>query len=85
MWATCAVSSSRRARGFLDRLALLDNQDSKDEAPEDKVNLTTVHAAKGLEFDVVVCVGLEDGLFPHQRAIDERRATGKVVLDVRAG
>jgi DNA helicase-2/ATP-dependent DNA helicase PcrA len=58
------------ARAFLDRLSLLDGQDRDDDA-RDKVTLTTVHAAKGLEFDVVFVVGLEEGLFPHQRALAE--------------
>src|SRR5579883_83418 len=58
------------ARGFLEGLALRDAQDS-DEDERERVTLTTVHAAKGLEFDVVVCVGLEEGLFPHQRALEE--------------
>jgi DNA helicase II / ATP-dependent DNA helicase PcrA len=58
------------ARGFLDRLALLDGQDRKEEG-RDEVTLTTVHAAKGLEFDVVFAVGLEEGLFPHHRAVAE--------------
>ncbi len=59
-----------RLRPFLDGLALLDGQDKGDEAP-DKVTLTTVHASKGLEFDVVVVGGLEQGLFPHRRAVEE--------------
>ena len=58
------------AKGFLEGLALRDAQDDSDDARE-RVTLTTIHAAKGLEFDVVVCVGLEEGLFPHQRALDE--------------
>ncbi|MEZ0227366.1 MAG: 3'-5' exonuclease, partial [Planctomycetota bacterium] len=49
---------------------LRDAQDDKDDKRE-RVTLTTIHAAKGLEFDVVVCVGLEDGLFPHERAVEE--------------
>lgn len=51
---------------FLSDTAL---QSDQDEMKEDvkAVRLMTVHAAKGLEFDVVFVAGLEDGLFPHQR------------------
>ena len=38
---------------------------------EDTVTIMTIHAAKGLEFDHVFCVGWEEGVFPSQRAIDE--------------
>jgi len=74
-----AREADRRTRGggaaaagqqFLDRLALLDAQDQADDRP-DRVVLTTAHAAKGLEFDVVFVVGLEEGLFPHRRALEE--------------
>ncbi len=53
-----------------DRLALIDAQDRQQEDPN-QVTLTTVHAAKGLEFDVVFVAGFEDGLFPHHRSIEE--------------
>ena len=64
-----------RGRDFLDRLALLDAQDRQNQESRgeqvraERMTLTTVHAAKGLEFGLVFCVGLEEGLFPHYRAI----------------
>jgi DNA helicase II / ATP-dependent DNA helicase PcrA len=55
---------------FLEDAALNSDQD---ELKEDKsaVRLMTVHASKGLEFDVVFIAGLEDGLFPHQKMTKE--------------
>jgi superfamily I DNA/RNA helicase len=60
--------------GFLESLALQDANDREDreEVGDGGVTLSTVHASKGLEFPVVVVVGLERGLFPHLRAIEER-------------
>ncbi|MEZ6185627.1 MAG: UvrD-helicase domain-containing protein [Planctomycetota bacterium] len=60
----------QRAREFLDRLALL-SASEKDEHGNDRVLVTTVHAAKGLEFAHVFCVAVEEGTFPHERAIQE--------------
>ena len=51
---------------FLSETALQSDQDELN-AEQKAVRLMTVHAAKGLEFDVVFIAGLEDGLFPHQR------------------
>jgi len=55
---------------FMDFSALVSDQDElEDDQP--KVNMMTVHAAKGLEFDTVFVMGLEDGLFPNKRAVTE--------------
>ncbi len=57
--------------GFLDQTALVSEVDELgDDAP---VVLLTFHAAKGLEFDSVFLVGLEEGLMPHSRSLDRRR------------
>jgi DNA helicase-2/ATP-dependent DNA helicase PcrA len=53
--------------GFLDRAALLSDADQvKDDAP---VTLMTLHAAKGLEFEAIFLVGMEEGLLPHSRSL----------------
>ena len=53
--------------GFVDRLSLLSEADEESGTREARVWLMTMHAAKGLEFPVVVIAGLEEGLFPHSR------------------
>jgi DNA helicase-2/ATP-dependent DNA helicase PcrA len=71
---TAAVESVERGeslRDFLDHAALVSDQDAYDEkAP---ITLMTLHTAKGLEFPVVFITGLEDGLFPHSRSMEEGR------------
>lgn len=54
-------------RGFLESVALVSDQDVVDES-RGAVTLMTLHAAKGLEFDVIAIVGLEEGLLPHARS-----------------
>ena len=56
--------------GFVDRLSLLSEADEESGAREARVWLMTMHAAKGLEFPLVVIAGLEEGLFPHSRSAD---------------
>ena len=60
--------------GFLDHVSLV--MDNAADATADQVSLMTLHAAKGLEFDVVFLPGWEEGLFPHQRAMDESGQAG---------
>ena len=55
---------------FLDSIALVSDVDKLDESV-DSVTLMTMHSAKGLEFDVVFLVGMEEGLFPSKKSIEE--------------
>ena len=56
---------------FLQHIFLL--ADKSDGDPSGQVRLMTVHAAKGLEFDQVYVIGMEDGIFPHKSALEENR------------
>ncbi|HPE90486.1 MAG TPA: 3'-5' exonuclease [Spirochaetia bacterium] len=55
---------------WLNRISLI-TRDDQEEDDSGKVNLMTIHAAKGLEFDVVFVAGCEDGLIPHARSLEE--------------
>jgi DNA helicase-2/ATP-dependent DNA helicase PcrA len=57
---------------FLEEVALVSDQDELEDVP-DRVTLITLHAAKGLEFPVVFMVGMEEGLLPHRRALEDER------------
>ena len=61
-------------RGFLEHISLV--MDTDNNASEDAVNIMTLHSAKGLEFDTVYLPGWEEGLFPHQRSLDESGRSG---------
>jgi len=64
-------SSATALSDFIQRLALLADRD--EEPGNDVVRLMTVHAAKGLEFDHVYVIGMEEGGFPHKNAVEEER------------
>ena len=57
--------------GFVDRLSLLSEADEAEGASEARVWLMSMHAAKGLEFPVVIVAGMEEGLFPHSRSVED--------------
>ena len=57
--------------GFVDQVSLRSEADEEEGAAEAAVWLMTLHAAKGLEFPLVVITGMEEGLFPHARAADD--------------
>ncbi len=60
----------RGLTSFLENLALVSDQDTVPEETE-APTLLTLHAAKGLEFPVVFIIGMDDGLLPHNRALDD--------------
>ncbi|MBL0899292.1 MAG: UvrD-helicase domain-containing protein, partial [Reyranella sp.] len=59
---------------FLEHVALL--TDNAEKSDGDMVSVMTLHAAKGLEFDTVFLPGWEEGLFPNQRALDDKGLSG---------
>ena len=63
-----AVERGETISEFLDHAALVSDSDGIDE--QARINLLTMHNAKGLEFPSVYVVGLEDGLFPHSRSLE---------------
>ena len=64
-----ALADFETLAGFLDHVSLVMEND--EDAAGDRVNLMTLHSAKGLEFDSVFLPGWEEGVFPNQRALDE--------------
>jgi DNA helicase II / ATP-dependent DNA helicase PcrA len=61
-------------QGFLEHIALVMDRDKAEDT--DAVSIMTLHSAKGLEFDTVFLPGWEEGLFPHQRSLDEQGRAG---------
>lgn len=66
------AEESKTLATFLQDVALITDQDTKDDDTQPKVSLMTVHAAKGLEFPYVFIVGMEENLFPSQLSISTR-------------
>ncbi len=67
-----ALADFEALQGFLDHVSLvMENEESATTTA--KLSMMTLHGAKGLEFDTVFLPGWEEGVFPNQRALDERR------------
>ena len=69
-----AMKEFDNLESFLEHVALATSLDQDWET--EKVNLMTLHASKGLEFDIVYLPGWEEGLFPHQKSIEEKGENG---------
>jgi len=69
-----AMKEFDNLESFLEHVALATSLDQDWE--NEKVNLMTLHASKGLEFEVVYLPGWEEGLFPHQKSIEEKGESG---------
>ena len=69
-----AMKEFDNLESFLEHVALATSIDQ--EWNGEKINLMTMHASKGLEFDVVFLPGWEEGLFPHQKSIEEKGENG---------
>ena len=65
-----ALEEFENLAGFLEHVSLVMDTMSESNA-QDQINLMTLHAAKGLEFETVFLPGWEEGLFPNQRAMDD--------------
>jgi DNA helicase II / ATP-dependent DNA helicase PcrA len=70
-----SMESFENMAGFLEHISLVMDA-SEEGASEDKVSILTLHGAKGLEYDTVFLPGWEEGLFPHQRSLDENGRAG---------
>jgi DNA helicase-2/ATP-dependent DNA helicase PcrA len=66
-----SLGESADLDAFLEQVSLVADADSVPDASGGVVTLMTLHTAKGLEFPVVFLTGMEDGVFPHQRALGE--------------
>ncbi|MDR2142996.1 MAG: ATP-dependent helicase, partial [Treponema sp.] len=63
---------------WLNRISLITRDDGNDEAGKGKVNVMTIHSAKGLEFPVVFIAGAEEGIIPHTRSMEGEDPAGSL-------
>ncbi|MCQ2598404.1 MAG: UvrD-helicase domain-containing protein [Treponema sp.] len=70
-WENNPENSNPSLYNYLNRITLLSRDDMNDENDKGKVNLMTIHASKGLEFPIVFIAGVEEGLIPHARSVEE--------------
>ncbi len=69
-----ALDEFENLAGFLEHVSLV--MENTENASDEMVSVMTLHSAKGLEFDTVFLPGWEEGLFPHQRTLDENGTAG---------
>ncbi|MDE3208529.1 MAG: ATP-binding domain-containing protein, partial [Pseudomonadota bacterium] len=68
-----AQESGKSMKELVQSIALINLLDGQDDTMVDAVKLSTLHAAKGLEFDHVYMVGVEEGILPHRESVEEGR------------
>ena len=69
-----AISEFENLTGFLEHVSLV--MENAESSNRDKISIMTMHAAKGLEFDIVFLPGWEEGIFPSQMTLDENGLKG---------
>jgi DNA helicase-2/ATP-dependent DNA helicase PcrA len=77
-WERDPDTEDRSLYAWLSRISLItrDEGDGGGDGEKGKVSLSTIHAAKGLEFPVVFIAGAEDGVIPHRRSMEEETENG---------
>ena len=68
---TAAMKKGIKLRDFLDKTALESEKNDDDLDKKSGVTLITLHASKGLEYPIVFLLGLEEGILPHKRSVEE--------------
>jgi DNA helicase-2/ATP-dependent DNA helicase PcrA len=74
-WERDPDNLDRGLYAWLNRISLITRTDNQEDEGEQKVNLMTIHAAKGLEFPVVFIAGAEEGIIPHERSMEDGEAS----------